>query len=378
MFNSITSDASNQNEAKKLENIVQNIEPEILSWSFLYEQSMQLLHTIAQILPTLILGIIILFMSYIVAAPLSRVFIKPIDYLTDSRLVHLVVRRCIAALIILLGVYLFLRLAGLTEFAVAVMSGTGLVGLILGFAFRDIAENFISSLLLSVQRPFKIDDVVEVDGRLGVVKKVTARATILVDYDGNHIQIPNATVYKNTIKNLTANPKMRGKVSIGIGYDNDIRDAQALALSVAKQQSAVLNDPSAQVLIDSLGSSTINFVLYFWVNSEDHSPIKVASQLMRELVNEFTLQEISMPDDVRERILLGAPQVTVSNNNITNQHSNKSIEKDPNKSITLNNKLKNASNTSSSNNIDDVSSDTNEIRDQADESRDPEEGNNII
>jgi len=378
MFNSITSDISNKNESETLENIVKNIEPEALSWSFLHEQSMQLLHTIAQILPTLILGIIILFISYMAAAPLSRIFIKPIDYLTNSRLVHLVVRRSIAALIILLGVYLFLRLAGLTEFAVAVMSGTGLIGLILGFAFRDIAENFISSLLLSVQRPFKIDDVVEVDGRLGIVKKVTARATILVDYDGNHIQIPNATVYKNTIKNLTANPKMRGKVSIGIGYDNDIRDAQALALSVANQQNGILKDPAAQVLIDNLGSSTINFVLYFWVNSEDHSPVKVASQLMRELVNEFTLQEISMPDDVRERILLGDPQVTVSKSDITNQHSNKSIEKEPKKSINLNNKIKNDSNPSPSNNIDDVSSDNNEIRDQADESRDPEEGNNII
>ena len=98
------------------------------------------------------------------------------------------------------------------------MSGTGLIGLILGFAFRDIAENFIASLLLSIQRPFKIDDVIEVEGRLGIVKKVTARATTLVDYDGNHIQIPNATVYKNIIKNLTAYPKMRGKVEIGIGY----------------------------------------------------------------------------------------------------------------------------------------------------------------
>ena len=118
-------------------------------------------------------------------------------------------RRFISILIMLLGVYVFLRLAALTEFAVAVMSGTGLIGLILGFAFKDIAENFISSMLLSIQRPFKIDDVIEVDGRLGVVRKVTARATTLVDFDGNHIQIPNATVYKNVIKNFTANPKMR-------------------------------------------------------------------------------------------------------------------------------------------------------------------------
>jgi len=334
-----------------------------LSWNYFYEQAVQLLHVTAQILPTLLLGVILLVLSYLISGPLSRLLIKPIDYMTDSKLVHLVVRRSISTLIILFGVYLFLRLAGLTQFAVAIMSGTGLIGLILGFAFRDIAENFIASLLLSVQRPFKIDDVIEVDGRLGIVKKVTARATTLVDYDGNHIQIPNATVYKNTIKNLTANPKMRGKVEIGIGYDNDIRSAQTLALDIANQQNAVLSDPPAQVLIKNLGSSTINFVLYFWVNSEQHSPLKVASQLMRELVNEFTKQNISMPDEARERIILTDPSESVSS---LEEKQPSQIQNGKNETV------------EQAKTLDDVSSDTDEIREQAEQSRDPEQGKNII
>jgi small-conductance mechanosensitive channel len=343
--------------------VVQGIKEDIFSWPFFYDQSMQLLHAIAKMLPTLLFGVIILLFSYLIAGPLSRLLIKPVNYMTDSTLVHLVIRRSISTLIILLGIYLFLRLAGLTEFAVAIMSGTGLIGLILGFAFRDIAENFIASLLLSIQRPFKIDDVIEVDGRLGVVKKVTARATTLVDYDGNHIQIPNATVYKNTIKNLTANPKMRGKVNIGIGYDNDIRRSQTLALDIANQQSAVLSDPPAQVLIKNLGASTINFSLFFWVNGEQHSPLKVASQLMRELVNEFTAHNISMPDDARERILLRMPNTALPNTEQKEQtQSPKKIHETHAQTKTL----------------DDVSSDTDEIRDQAEQSRDPEQGKNII
>jgi len=341
----------------------QGFQGDVFTWQFFHEQAVQLLHATAQILPTLLLGIILLALSYLIAGPLSRLLIKPIDYMTDSKLVHLVVRRSISTLIILFGVYLFLRLAGLTEFAVAIMSGTGLIGLILGFAFRDIAENFIASLLLSIQRPFKIDDVIEVDNRLGIVKKVTARATTLVDYDGNHIQIPNATVYKNTIKNLTANPKMRGKVEIGIGYDNDIRSAQTLALDIANQQNAVLSDPPAQVLIKNLGSSTINFVLYFWVNSEQHSPLKVASQLMRELVNEFTKQNISMPDDARERIILTDPS-----ENVSSLEEKQPSQVQSEKSETLD----------QTKTLDDVSSDTDEIREQAEQSRDPEQGKNII
>ncbi|MBM6550753.1 mechanosensitive ion channel family protein [Marinomonas ostreistagni] len=345
-------------------NSVMGFDQDVWTWDFFYQQWLQIVHACAQILPTLLLGLALFVLCYLMSGPLSRLLIRPIALMTDSKLVEVVVRRGISTLIILLGVYLFLRLAGLTEFAVAIMSGTGLIGLILGFAFRDIAENFIASLLLSIQRPFKIDDVIEVDGRVGVIRKVTSRATTLVDYDGNHIQIPNATVYKNTIKNLTANPKMRAKVSIGIGYENDIRSAQTLALSIANQQAAVLNEPPAQVLIETLGASTINLVLYFWVNSEQHSPLKVSSQLMRELVEEFTRRSISMPDDARERILLNVPtaltQTTEPAREDTETQEPSTATQEPPASLN------------------DTSSDTDDIREQADQARDPEQGKNII
>ena len=155
---------------------------------------------------------------------------------------------------------------------------------------------------------------------------------------------------------------MRGKVEIGIGYDNDIRSAQTLALNIANKQTAVLNDPPAQVLIKNLGSSTINFILYFWVNSEQHSPLKVSSQLMRELVNEFTEQNISMPDDARERILLNASGEDFSSSAVKERLNEKKPPETHEQTETLN----------------DVSSDTDEIREQAEQSRDPEQGKNII
>lgn len=337
------------------------------SWPDLEPQIMQFLHSAWQMLPALILGMLVITGCYFIAKPLSKFLIKPLSYISESHLLNLVARRFISIVIVLFGIYIFLRLAGLTEFAVAIMSGTGLLGLILGFAFRDIAENFISSMLLSVQRPFKIDDVIEVNGYLGVVKKVTARATTLVDFDGNHIQIPNATVYKNVIKNLTANPKMRGHFVLGIGYDNDIRGTQSRALEIINTQTAVIADPAPQVLIDNLGSATLNLTIYFWVNSEKHSTIKVASQLMRALVKDFTEQGISMPDDARERVLLNSQgeDIYLSSANRPPQQSNK---KPAVKHSDGGNK----------HDLDDVSSDADEIREQADKARDPEQGNNII
>jgi small-conductance mechanosensitive channel len=177
-------------------------------------------------LPGLAVGILVMIIFITLATPLSRLLVKPLTRATTSPLLRSVIQRSISTVVVLLGIYLFLFLAGLTGFAIAVVSGTGVVGLILGFAFRDIAENFISSLLLTVQRPFRIGDIVQINEFTGIIQKVTARATTLVDFDGNHIQIPNATIYKGVIKNLTANPLMRGNFIVGVGYDANVQQAQ--------------------------------------------------------------------------------------------------------------------------------------------------------
>jgi len=321
------------------------------------ELSIMFQHTLEK-LPTIILGLVIFSVFFIIARPLSTMLTRPLQKRNGSRLILVVVRRIISLAVILVGLYILMRLAGLTQFAVALLSGTGVLGLIVGFAFKDIAENFLSSLLLSVQRPFKLGDIVEVEGYLGVVKKMTSRATTLVDFNGDHIQVPNATIYKNAIRNLTANPNMRGTFVIGIGYDADVNQAQAIALEIMSTLDVVLQEPEPQVLVDSLGSSTCNLRLYFWVNNEQNSQAKVASVLMKRVVLAYTENGISMPDDARERVIVNAEAHT---QNQKNQSVNPSVTQ-----VTI---------TEVS---DDTSSDNDDLRKQANESRDPEEGKNIL
>jgi small-conductance mechanosensitive channel len=253
-------------------------------------------------LPYIGVGLVVLVASILLAGLISRLVTYPLRQLTDSRLLHNVTRKLVAVLIVIGGVVLFLRLTGLTGIAVTVVSGTGILGLILGFAFRDIAENFLASILLSIQTPFNLGDVIEVAGYTGVVRKVTTRGTVLVDFDGNHIQIANATVYKSTIKNLTANPNMRLSFSIGIGYDASVSNAQEVALQFLQEHSAVLDDPEPLVLVDSLGASTINLKVYFWINGHKHSVLKMKSSIMRRVLRAVEQAGISLPDEAREII----------------------------------------------------------------------------
>ena len=255
-----------------------------------------------RLLPLLAIAAVLLTLTVLAAGGLSALFARPLYRFTDSELVRNVLRKVIYAVVLLLGVYLFLRITGLTRIALGLISGTGILGLVVGFAFRDIAENFLASLLISVQKPFRLNDVIEVDGHTGVVQAVTTRGTTLVDFDGNHIQIANSTVYKNTIVNFTANPKVRAEFAVGIGYDAGIGLAQGTILRVLEEHPAVLNDPSARVLVEALASSTINLRVYFWVDGGTHDKVKVLSAVMRLAIRALERAGISMPDDAREVI----------------------------------------------------------------------------
>lgn len=195
-----------------------------------------------------------------------------------------------------LGWYLVLRISGLSRLAVAVVGGTGLVGLVLGIAFRDITENFIASLLLSIQNPFREGDLVEIDGTSGFVEQLTSRATVLTTPDGIQVQIPNATVFKSTIRNLTSNPIWRDSFVVGIGHDDSIQVAQEAAQKVLTQHPAVLGEPEPWVLVDGLGASTINLRLYYRLDINTHSPIKARSSLIRLVKNAFAEAGITIPD----------------------------------------------------------------------------------
>ncbi|MEM6561551.1 MAG: mechanosensitive ion channel family protein, partial [Planctomycetota bacterium] len=268
-------------------------------------------------------------------------------------------------LVILGGLYLFLRITGLTAIALTVVSGTGIIGLVIGFAFRDIAENFLASILISVQTPFQIGDVVEVTGYTGVVQKVTMRGTVLVDFDGNHIQIANATIYKSTIKNFTANPKLRLTFVIGIGYDASVKLAQDAALKVLNHHSAVLDDPEPTVLADNLGSSTINMKIYFWIDGSKHNGLKVKSSMIRLVLRALENAGISMPDDAREIIFPdGVPVRQVEEPTKPAPASTPATVIDTAEEATAGE--------------DGLTSDVDDIRKQAEESRDPEEGADIL
>ncbi len=253
-------------------------------------------------LPSIGFAAIVFVLSLFAAIMAARGTRRALHERVPAKLLRTVAARATGALVLFVGVYVILRVMGLTQLALTIVGGTGLIGLAVGIAFRDITENFLASIFLSIQRPFEPADLIEVAGVTGYVQQLTMRTTVLMNLDGNLVQIPNAAVYKSNLRNYSTNPNRREVFDIGVGYDDAIADAQQLARRVLDEHPAVLDDPEPSVLVESLGASTVNLRVYFWLDGKKNSWLKVRSSVIRLVKREFQQNGISMPDAAREII----------------------------------------------------------------------------
>ncbi len=282
-------------------------------WDFRSAQSglSALKRDIARAMPLFVLALIILALSA-VAAWLTTLGIRTVlRRRISSRLLRGLFARGAGVLVLLTGLYIVLRISGLTQLALTIIGGTGLIGLAVGIAFRDITENYLASIFLSVQRPFHTGDLVEVAGVTGYVRQLNVRTTVLMTLDGTVSQVPNATVYKSTIRNFSVNPNRREDFIFGIGYDDHIDEAQEVALRVLAGHPAVLKDPEPWVLVEELGKATVNLRIYFWLNGREHSWLKVRSSVIRLTKRAFQDAGISIPDEAREVIFPRGVPITM-------------------------------------------------------------------
>jgi small-conductance mechanosensitive channel len=271
-------------------------------WDF--DPTIQVLNDLARgfvrMLPLIVVVVVVIALSWLLARLTVYILRRRLLGRSLSQLLREVMARAGGLLVMLAGVYLVLRIAGLTQLALTVVGGTGLIGLVLGIAFRDITENFLASLFLSLQQPFREGDLVEVASVTGYVQRLTSRTTVLMTLDGNQVQVPNSTVFKSTLRNYTSNPNRREDFIVGIGYDDAISFAQEVALKVLAEHPAVLKEPEPLVLVENLGSATVSLRVYFWLNGGQHSWVKVKSSVIRLVKRAFQDAEISLPDEARE------------------------------------------------------------------------------
>jgi len=140
----------------------------------------------------------------------------------------------------------------------------GAAGLAVGMALSGTLQNFAGGVMLLLFRPYKVGDLIETQGHTGVVKEIQIFNTVLNTPDGKTVIVPNAPVSSNSLTNYSAEGVLRADMSVGIGYDDDIKKAREVILGVLNNDSRVLKDPEAFVGVESLGDSSVNLTVRAW------------------------------------------------------------------------------------------------------------------
>jgi small conductance mechanosensitive channel len=143
-------------------------------------------------------------------------------------------------------------------------------GLAIGLAFQGTLSNFAAGTMLLVFRPFKVGDVVVVDGMTGTVQEIELFTTDLTTLDNRRVIMPNSSIFGNRIENLSYYPTRRIDLPVGTDYAADIDRTREVLEGVVAKTEGVLEDPPIQVVLAELGDSSINWKLRAWCNSEDY------------------------------------------------------------------------------------------------------------
>jgi small-conductance mechanosensitive channel len=141
----------------------------------------------------------------------------------------------------------------------------GISGVAIGFAFRDILQNFLAGILILMTEPFQIDDQIVFKDFEGTVENIQTRATTIRTYDGRRIVVPNSELFTNSVTVNTAYDNRRIEYDIGIGYGDDIDLAKRLMLEAIYSVDEVLKDPAADVLVLELAESSVNIRARWWI-----------------------------------------------------------------------------------------------------------------
>lgn len=221
-----------------------------------------------EILPAIAIALIVLAAFFVLSKYLARVLEKFSTRFTDDRSLQSLFGTVFRVLMVMIGVFAAAAIVFPGLNAGTLVSVLGLTSVAIGFAFKDIFENFFAGILILSRRPFSIGDQIESNDFEGSVEHISIRNTIIRTFDGKKVLIPNSSIFQNPMVVNTAYEARRTSFSTGISYDADIETAREVMREALIGCEGVLTEPAPQILVSEHGDSSVNFDLRYWTLPE--------------------------------------------------------------------------------------------------------------
>lgn len=255
--------------------------------------------------PSIIIGLLVLLIGFFIAKKIKNFTQNRILSNSPNAITRVFIAQIVSITIQVITIVSVLRIFGFQDLTTNLLAGAGILTFVIGFAFKDIGENFLAGILLAFKSPFKINDLIETSGIVGYVIDLTLRETRIKTLDGKDVFVPNGQIIKNPLFNYTIDGFLRYDFIIGLDYATDVSKAIQTILETVKNVEGVIDsDKRPNVSIDEFAASTINLRVQFWIDTFKstsktyHSGIK--TEVMKRVLEDLVAKGFSLPSDIAE------------------------------------------------------------------------------
>lgn len=252
------------------------------------------------LLPNLVVAVIVA-VAFGLLSRLVRNFVtRGMNRVSSHRALNRLFAMLASLVVAGVGVLLAFTILDLSGVVTSVLAGVGILGLALGFAFQDIASNFVSGVLLLLRRPFRETDIIRTNDFFGTVKEVNLRTTLIQVPEGQIVYVPNSQVLQSPLINYSATGRRRVDLPVGVSYGDDLNKAMRVAIGAVESITTRDTARDVELFYESFGDSSINFTLRFWIDFAKQTDYLTArSEAVMRIKEAFDRNDITIPFPIR-------------------------------------------------------------------------------
>lgn len=245
------------------------------------------------LLPDLIAALVIFAIGLYIASLTRRLVRRGLERRTKNPQPVTLLSQLSYWLVVILAAAISLQMVGFN--LTAFLAGLGIAGITIGFALQDVSKNFIAGLLMLIQQPFDVGELIEVDRFTGKVEAIDLRATQIRTLDGKLVLIPNGQVMVSAITNYSRAPARRVAISTGVAYESDPGLVHQTAIAAIANIEGLLSEPAPDVLFEGFGSTTMDLTIYFWIDTGKTNVANATDAGLLAIKMAFEHAKIDMP-----------------------------------------------------------------------------------
>ena len=258
------------------------------------------LKALIAMLPNFAVAALVLIGFFLLAKLIRSLVNKVLGKVSDNHEVNKLFSNLAYFVVLGIGLFIALSTLNLSKAVTSLLAGAGILGLALGFAFQDIAANFVSGIFLTFRKPFKVGDIIKVQDYLGKVSEIDLRITTLTTFQGLDVLIPNKELFQGIVVNYTHTKERRVDLSVGVSYGDDLRKVKEITIEAVKKLSCLDTSKEVTLFYNEFGDSSINFTVRFYPKTANQPDYLTAqSEAIMSIKEAYDENDIMIPFPIR-------------------------------------------------------------------------------